>query len=83
MCVGYRFALQETRLTLAQLYRSYTFELEPGQVPLRVKTGITMSPEEGVFVRVRPIGERGAGAADAGVDTAPAADQGRPAEVAI
>ena len=45
---------QEARLTLAQLYRQFTFELVPGQVPLRVKTGITMSPEHGVFVRVVP-----------------------------
>jgi thromboxane-A synthase/cytochrome P450 family 3 subfamily A len=52
MCIGYRFALQEARLTLAQLYRRFTFSLEAGQAPLKVKTGITMSPESGVFVRV-------------------------------
>ena len=54
MCIGHRFALQEARLTLAALYRRFTFELEPGQVPLRVKTGITMSPEGGVRARVVP-----------------------------
>ncbi|GBF94151.1 cytochrome P450 [Raphidocelis subcapitata] len=78
MCIGYRFALQEARLTLAQLYRRFTFGLEPGQVPLKVKTGITMSPESGVFVRVaeRPLRAQAAAAeaeaapAEAGAEAA-------------
>jgi len=71
MCVGYRFALQEARLTLAQLYRSFTFELEAGQQPLRVKTGITMSPEEGVFVKVKRNPELRPAAAAAAAAAAP------------
>jgi cytochrome P450 len=63
MCIGYRFALQEARLTLAQLYRRFTFELVPGQVPLKVRTGITMSPLDGVNVRVLPRSEPPAAAA--------------------
>ncbi|GBF94152.1 cytochrome P450 [Raphidocelis subcapitata] len=81
MCIGYRFALQEARLTLAQLYRRFTFGLEPGQVPLKVKTGITMSPESGVFVRVaeRPLRAQ---AAAAEAEAAPAEAEAAPAETA-
>ena len=32
ICVGQRFAWQESRLTLLRIFQSFTFELEPGQV---------------------------------------------------
>lgn len=47
-------APQEARLALAELYRRFTFELAPGQVPLRMQNGASLSPSEGVFVRVVP-----------------------------
>jgi hypothetical protein len=34
------------------LYQQYTFELEPGQVPLKVRQNLTLGPADGVFVRV-------------------------------
>ncbi|MEW5303741.1 MAG: hypothetical protein WDW36_006401 [Sanguina aurantia] len=56
MCVGVRFAKQEAKLALVRLYQQFTFTLDPGQVPLAVINGITMSPRDGVFVKaaVRP-----------------------------
>lgn len=38
LCIGWRFALQETRMVLVKLYQHFTFELTPGQVPLEVST---------------------------------------------
>lgn len=42
----------EATLSLAKLYRQYTFSLLPGQVPLKVKTTLTMGPETGLCVTV-------------------------------
>lgn len=52
MCVGWKFAMQEAKITLIKLYQRYHFELQPGQVPLAVVNGITMTPRHGIKVRV-------------------------------
>ena len=54
MCIGYKFALQEIMLGLLTLLRTYTFVLDPGhdQSVLKTKGLITMSPKEGVWVKV-------------------------------
>ncbi|KAF8072691.1 AL21 [Scenedesmus sp. PABB004] len=54
MCIGWRFALQEAKIALARLYQHQTYELEPGQVPLALQQNITLSPRNGVVVRVVP-----------------------------
>ena len=46
--------LQEARLALVRLFSAFAFDLEPGQVPLSVALGLTMSPRDGVWVRLRP-----------------------------
>lgn len=51
MCVGYKFALLEAKLMLLKLYRQFTFELLPGQVPLQTYLSITVSAVDGVMVR--------------------------------
>lgn len=43
---------QEAKIALARLYQQYTFELERGQVPLKVRQNLTLGPADGVFVRV-------------------------------
>ncbi|KAG2492006.1 hypothetical protein HYH03_009736 [Edaphochlamys debaryana] len=50
-CVGWKFAMQEAKAALAVLYQRLRFELEPGQVPLQLSVGITMSPKGGLWVR--------------------------------
>ena len=42
----------QAKLVLVKLYKRYTFELEPGVAPLRVATGISMAPVDGLRVRV-------------------------------
>jgi cytochrome P450 len=44
-------ASQEAKIALARLYQQYTFELEAGQVPLKVRQNLTLGPADGVFVR--------------------------------
>lgn len=51
-CPGYRLALQEGVLALLRMYQRFTFELEPGQVPLPVRSMVTMAPTRGVWARV-------------------------------
>ncbi|EIE26674.1 cytochrome P450 [Coccomyxa subellipsoidea C-169] len=53
-CIGARFALMEAKVTLVRMYQRFTFELEPGQVPLKIRNNITISPENGVLVRTIP-----------------------------
>lgn len=51
-CIGMRFAREEALITLVRMYQQYTFELEPGQVPLELRSTITISPKGGVQCRV-------------------------------
>lgn len=52
LCIGYRFAQQEVLITLIRLLQRFTFELEPGMVPLRLVHRLTLSPRDGVRCRV-------------------------------
>jgi cytochrome P450 len=49
-----RFALLEATLAVVKLYQSFTFRLLPGQVPLKVRTVLTLGPADGVQVTVHP-----------------------------
>lgn len=44
-------AVQEIKVTLVRLFSRLTFDLEPGQEPLPMAYGITMSPKHGIWVR--------------------------------
>jgi thromboxane-A synthase/cytochrome P450 family 3 subfamily A len=50
MCIGWRFALNEAKIALLRLHQRLEYELAPGQVPLKLRLGITLSPAEGVIV---------------------------------
>jgi cytochrome P450 len=52
LCIGYRFAQQEATIALVRLFQRFTFDLEPGMVPLRTAHHITLSPKDGVRCRV-------------------------------
>lgn len=52
MCVGYKFANMEGKLALIRMYQRFTFKLQPGQIPLRTSTGITLAPINGIWVNV-------------------------------
>ena len=55
-CIGMRFALIEVKLTLVKLLRKYKFVRSPEtQVPLDVVAGITLSPKDGVHLRVESL----------------------------
>eukprot|EP00878_Enallax_costatus_P023545 GHUV01025045.1.p1 GENE.GHUV01025045.1~~GHUV01025045.1.p1 ORF type:complete len:114 (+),score=21.23 GHUV01025045.1:582-923(+) len=54
MCIGWKFALQEAKIALIRLYQNQTYELMPGQVPLPLQQNLTLSPRNGVRVRVIP-----------------------------
>eukprot|EP00850_Spirogloea_muscicola_P005820 SM000027S09601 [mRNA] locus=s27:235603:239159:- [translate_table: standard] len=60
MCIGYKFAMEEARLTLIRLYQRFTFRLvpdAPGQEdgkPLATEAGIVLKPKHGVFVTLVP-----------------------------
>ena len=56
MCIGYKFAVEEAVLTLARLYRQYTFRLV-SEAPLELRLGITLSPKWGVPVYVQERAE--------------------------
>ncbi|KAL4448125.1 hypothetical protein ABPG75_005344 [Micractinium tetrahymenae] len=51
-CIGYRFALTEATLVLTRVYQQFTFRLLPGAAPLKLQTGLTMSPAGGIPVTV-------------------------------
>ncbi|KIZ06916.1 cytochrome P450 [Monoraphidium neglectum] len=70
MCIGWRFALNEAKIALVRLHQRFSFELRPGQVPLKLRQGITLSPADGVWVR--PIA-RGRGVEPVSVPPAAAA----------
>eukprot|EP00195_Chlamydomonas_chlamydogama_P006774 CAMPEP_0202905894 /NCGR_PEP_ID=MMETSP1392-20130828/36493_1 /ASSEMBLY_ACC=CAM_ASM_000868 /TAXON_ID=225041 /ORGANISM="Chlamydomonas chlamydogama, Strain SAG 11-48b" /LENGTH=540 /DNA_ID=CAMNT_0049594191 /DNA_START=120 /DNA_END=1742 /DNA_ORIENTATION=- len=53
MCIGYKFAINEAKLTLLRLYQRFTFELEAGQVPLKTQTGLTQGPASGIHIKVK------------------------------
>lgn len=53
-CPAYRFAIEEAKIILFHLYRKFTFQLEPGQVPLQLRHTITLSPKDGIRVTVHP-----------------------------
>jgi hypothetical protein len=46
--------VQEAKIALVRLYQHQTYELLPGQVPLAVQQNLTLSPKNGVHVRVVP-----------------------------
>ena len=55
-CIGMRFALVETKLTLVKLLRKYKFVRSPEtQVPLDVAAGITLSARDGLHLRVESL----------------------------
>lgn len=54
MCIGWRFALQEAKISLVRLYQHQTYRLLPGQVPLALQQNLTLSPKNGVKVHVIP-----------------------------
>ncbi|KAK9803864.1 hypothetical protein WJX73_010382 [Symbiochloris irregularis] len=56
-CPAARFAIEEAKIILFRLYQKFTFELEPGQIPLKVRHTITLSPKDGIRVIVRPRGK--------------------------
>lgn len=52
-CIGQRFALEEAKLAIIALYREYTLKLHKHTtVPLKLRAGITLSPEEGIWMTV-------------------------------
>ena len=46
--------MQEAKIALIRLYQNQTYELMPGQVPLALQQNLTLSPRNGVKVRVIP-----------------------------
>jgi hypothetical protein len=44
--------LQEVLIALVRLYQCFTFELQPGQVPLPLKQTFALIPAQGLRVRV-------------------------------
>lgn len=55
-CIGAKLALQEAVLALARLYEAVLPVLEPGQVPLALREGITNVPARGLWVRLQRRG---------------------------
>lgn len=54
-------ATQEAKVTLIRLFSRLSFDLEPGQVPLPITYGITMTPRHGIWVRPRARSTKTAG----------------------
>ncbi|KAJ9521033.1 hypothetical protein QJQ45_022752 [Haematococcus lacustris] len=56
-CPGQRFALQEERLALVRLFSHFSLELAPMQEhPVQLRSGASLAPVNGIWVRVRPRG---------------------------
>ena len=52
-CIGMRFALLEAKMALIELLRRYTFVSGPDtEVPLQTVVGLTMSPKNGIYLKV-------------------------------
>ena len=67
-CAEFIYALKRVRISVpaprgaqVRLYQRFTFDLVPGQEPLKLHTTITISPAGGLHVRVVPRAARGAG----------------------
>lgn len=57
-CLGAAFAQFEMKVVLAYLLRTYRFTLESDVAPRPVRRALTLAPEGGVWVRMRPAGLR-------------------------
>jgi len=51
-CVGMRFALMEAKVILALLLINFRFNLLPGQVPLSLELGVTLSPKNDIKMTI-------------------------------
>ena len=52
MCIAQKFAIQEAVLTLARLYRDFTFRLASKE-PLTLRIGAALTPADGLPVYVQ------------------------------
>ncbi|KAK9827287.1 hypothetical protein WJX81_000437 [Elliptochloris bilobata] len=50
-CPGGKFSFEEATIALVRMYQHFSFELEPGQVPLVLHETITLSPAHGLRLR--------------------------------
>ena len=48
MCLGFKFALIEMKISLIHFLKNFKFELDPSFSDYKRKTGITMRPEPSV-----------------------------------
>ncbi|KAG2441573.1 hypothetical protein HXX76_003194 [Chlamydomonas incerta] len=56
MCVGYKMATMVVKSVMAGLLLRYRVALHPRQpLPLRLKTGLTLEPADGVWVTLQPL----------------------------
>lgn len=55
-CIGMRFALMEIKITLVKFMLKYKFVQSPEtQVPLAILAGATLTPRDGVHVRIQRV----------------------------
>ena len=55
-CIGMRFALMEIKITLVKILAKYKFVLSPEtQVPMVMHAGNTLSPRDGVHLRIESL----------------------------
>jgi len=58
MCIGFKFALEELKLTLVSIFQRFTFRItSQTRVPLRLTPRVTMAPTDGIHVTVHPRGQ--------------------------